>query len=132
LKPKYYLLDTHAIIFWTLKTDLSIDFIQFLDNQDKLGHLLISSISFWEIALLVKKGKVALNDIHSWKAELFKNTNLKLINPTVDEIIDATLLPNIHKNSFDRLLIIQANHYGALLVTKDSIISQYNVQTFWM
>jgi PIN domain nuclease of toxin-antitoxin system len=81
---------------------------------------------------LVKKGKVALNNIHAWKAELFKNTNLKLINPSVDEMIDATLLPNIHKDPFDRLLIIQANHHGALLVTKDLIIPQYDVQTFWM
>ncbi|EDN69987.1 PilT-like protein [Beggiatoa sp. PS] len=132
MKPKYYLLDTHTIIFWALKTDLSRDFIQFLDNQDKLGHLLVSSISFWEIALLSKKGKVILNDIHAWKDELFKNTNLKLINPTVDEMIDATLLPDIHKDPFDRLLISQANHQGAWLVTKDSMIPQYDVQTFWM
>jgi len=132
LTQKYYLLDTHAVMFWNLKEEMSMKFVQFLDEQDKLGHLLISSISFWEIALLVKKGKVALNNIHAWKAELFKNTNLKLINPSVDEMIDATLLPNIHKDPFDRLLIIQANHHGALLVTKDLIIPQYDVQTFWM
>ena len=132
MKQKYYLLDTHAVILWTLKEDLSRDFIQFLDEQDKLGHLLVFSISFWEMALLVKKGQVELSNIHVFQAELFKNTNLKLINPTVDEMIDATLLPDIHKDHFDRLLIIQANHHGALLVTKDSIIPQYNVQTFWM
>ena len=127
-----YILDTHTVILWTLKKEMSKDFIQFLDNQDQLGHLLISSISFWEMGLLTQKGKLAFTDVHAWKEELLKNTNLKLINPTVDEMIEATLLPNHHKDPFDRLLIIQANHHNALLVTKDSIIQQYAVPTFWM
>ena len=84
------------------------------------------------MGLLTQKGKLAFTDVHAWKEELLKNTNLKLINPTVDEMIEATLLPNHHKDPFDRLLIIQANHHNALLVTKDSIIQQYAVPTFWM
>lgn len=132
MKDQYYLLDTHALILWNLKQGISQEFIQFLDYQDRLGGLLISAISFWEIALLTQKGKLALTDIHAWKGELFQNTNLKLINPTVEEMIDATLLPNHHKDPFDRLLIIQANYHNLLLVTKDSIIRNYAVQTFWM
>lgn len=132
MKDQYYLLDTHALILWNLKQGISQEFIQFLDYQDRLGGLLISAISFWEIALLTQKGKLALPDIHAWKEELFQNTNLKLINPTVEEMIDATLLPNHHKDPFDRLLIIQANYHNLLLVTKDSIIRNYAVQTFWM
>jgi PIN domain nuclease of toxin-antitoxin system len=52
LTQKYYLLDTHAVMFWNLKEEMSMKFVQFLDEQDKLGHLLISSISFWEIAFI--------------------------------------------------------------------------------
>ena len=132
MKENYYLFDTHAIIFWNLKEEMSKDFIQFLDNQDKQGHLLISSISFWEIALLTQKGKLAFTDVHAWKEEILKNTNIKVINPTADEMIDATLLPKHHKDPFDRLLIVQANHHNAILVTRDSLISNYAVQTFWM
>jgi PIN domain nuclease of toxin-antitoxin system len=81
--------------------------------------------------LLTQKGKLAFTDVQAWKEELLKNTNLKLINPTADQMIEATLLPKHHKEPFDRLLIVQANHHNAFLVTKDSIISRYAVQTFW-
>ena len=75
---------------------------------------------------------MAFTDVNAWKEEILKNTNLKLINPTADEMIDATLLPKHHKDPFDRLLIVQANHHNANLVTRDSLISHYAVQTFWM
>ena len=132
MKSQYYLLDTHALIFWNLKQGISQEFIQFLDYQDRLGNLFISAISFGEIALLIQRGKLALTDIYAWKEELFQNTNLQLINPTVDKMIEATRLPNHHKDPFDRLLIIQANYHHLLLVTKNSIIQGYAAQTFWM
>jgi PIN domain nuclease of toxin-antitoxin system len=100
LKSQYYLLDTHALIFWNLKQGISQEFIQFLDYQDRLGNLFISAISFWEIALLIQRGKLALTDIYAWKEELFQNTNLQLINPTVDKMIEATRLPNHRKDPF--------------------------------
>ncbi len=132
MKKQYYLFDTYALLFWSLKKEMSVDFIQHLDHQNRLGHLFASSITFWEIALLAQKGKLALPDVQAWKNELLNNTNLKIIEPTVDEMIGATLLPNHHKDPFDRLLVIQANRHKALLVTQDSLIQPYEVQTFWM
>lgn len=73
---EHYLLDTHALIFWSIKEDISADLVQFWDDQDQRGNLLVSSISFWEIALLVKKGKLQLSNIHEWKEEILKNTHV--------------------------------------------------------
>jgi len=50
-----YLLDTHALIFWFSKENVSQEYIDFLDEQNELENLYVSSISFWETALLVKK-----------------------------------------------------------------------------
>ncbi len=105
---------------------------KFLDEQDSLGFLMVSNISFWEIALLVQKGKLELNNIFTWKAEILKNTQLQLIFPSTDELIQSTQLPLYHKDPFDRVLITQANWHKAKLVTKDSIISKYDVETFWI
>jgi len=127
-----YLLDTHAVILWVTQTEMSPEFLNFLDEQDRLGHLLISSLSFWEIALLTQKGKLAFSNVHQWKEELLKNTHLQLITPTATEMIDSTLLPPHHKDPFDRLLIVQANHHQAWLVSKDSMMKHYEVDIFWM
>ena len=127
-----YLMDTHALIFWNNKESVSDAFVHFFDEQVQQGRLYVSSISFWEIALLVKKGRLAISDIRAWKKELFIHTNIQLINPTAEEMIDSTLLPNYHTDPFDRLLISQANQNNLSVVTKDATIKKYKVKTFWM
>ena len=132
MKRDVYLLDTHALLFWNTKTAVSDEFIKFFDKQEQQGNIIVSSISFWEIALLVKKGRIAISDTQSWKSEILDNTSVRLIDPTTSEMIDSTLLPDYHKDPFDRLLISQALHHDALFVTKDAGIRQYAVPTFWI
>ncbi len=127
-----YLLDTHALLFWDTKAAVSDEFIAFLDNQERQSNILVSTIAFWEIALLVKKRKIEISDTQTWQDEILGNTNTRLVDPSPSEMIDSTLLPDHHKDPFDRLLISQANHHGALLVTKDETIRRYDVPTFWL
>jgi PIN domain nuclease of toxin-antitoxin system len=101
VKKLTYLFDTHALIFWTNKEAVSEDFINFFDKQEQQGCLYISSISFWEIALLVKHGRLTISDAHVWKNEILENTNIRLTDPSVSEMIDSVLLPDIHKDPFD-------------------------------
>ncbi|MDL1959427.1 MAG: type II toxin-antitoxin system VapC family toxin [Deltaproteobacteria bacterium] len=132
MKKEAYLFDTHALVFWNNKETVSEEFINFFDNQVQQGRLYVSSISFWEIALLVKRGKMAISDLHAWKNELLNITNIRLIEPSASEVIDSTLLPDHHKDPFDRLLIAQANQNKFLIVTKDRDIHKYQVKTFWV
>lgn len=132
MKKGTYLLDTHALIFWNAKEFVSDEFIKFFDTQDQSGKLHVSSVSFWEIALLVKKGRIEISDIHAWKNEILDYTNIRLIDPSTSEMIDSTLLPDHHKDPFDRLLIVQAKNRHMILVTKDTLIEQYQVTTFWL
>lgn len=131
MKKETYLFDTHALIFWNNKISVSEEFITFFDNQAKKGRLYVSSISFWEIALLVKKDKISMSNVTAWKNEIMNNTNIQVIEPSATEMIDSTLLPDYHKDPFDRLLIAQANQNNLLIVTKDSNIYKYKVETFW-
>ncbi len=131
-KKSLYLFDTHSLVFWSNKEIVSKEFIKFFDKQDQQCNLYVSSISFWEIALLVKKGKLEIEDIHAWKNELLKNTNIRLIHPSEAELIDSTLLPDYHNDPFDRALIAQTNHNNFKLVTKNEIIKKYKVPVFWI
>jgi len=127
-----YLLDTHALIFWSAKEWVSGEFIALLDRQAKQGNVVVSTISFWEAALLSKKGKIRISNIHEWKSGLLENTNIKIITPSASDMIDSTLLPDYHKDPFDRLLIVQAQRHKALLVTKDTAMQHYSVKTYWI
>jgi len=132
VKKEMYLFDTHALIFWNNKEFVSEEFVNFFDKQVQQGRLYISSISFWEIALLIEKDIIAISGVQAWKNEILNNTNIQLIGPSVSEMIDSTLLPDYHKDPFDRLLISQANQNNLLIVTKDKEIQKYQVETFWM
>ena len=127
-----YLFDTHALVFWYSEEGVSEEFVRFFDEQAECGNVFVSSISFWELALLSKKGKIEIDDIESWKSELIENTEIRIINPDASEMIASVSLPDIHKDPFDRLLIVQANRHEAMLVTKDEIIKVYSVETFWI
>ncbi|NWH06790.1 PIN domain-containing protein [Desulfobacter latus] len=127
-----YLLDTHALIFWVNKENISNQFVSFLDEQNEMGNLYVSPISFWEIALLVKKGRIQLGDVTKWQSNVMDCSNIKLMNPGAGEMIESVNLPDLHKDPFDRLLIAQALNRNCLLVTKDETINQYDVKTFWI
>ncbi len=40
MKPKNYLFDTHALVFWVEKEKVSPDFIDFFDRQGKKGNVI--------------------------------------------------------------------------------------------
>ncbi len=127
-----YLLDTHALIFWCNKENISDTFISFLDKENEAANLFLSTVSFWEIALLVKKRRIVIEDMQGWQKSLVKNSQIRLMDPDPGEMIDSVFLPDLHKDPFDRLLIAQARNNSFSLVTKDEMIQQYHVKTFWM
>ena len=132
MKRNAYLFDTHALLFWNNREFVSEGFITYFDDQAQKGCVYVSSISFWEIALLVKKGRVSMSDVHAWKNEILSNTDIRLVEPSASEMIYSTLLPDYHKDPFDRLLIAQARQNNLVFVTKDKDIQQYEVEVFWI
>lgn len=131
MKGDRYLFDTHAFIFWNNREVVSEAFVIFFDSEEQRGTLHLSSISFWEMAFLVKKKRMEISDLHAWRNELMNNINIHIIDPSPTEMIDSTLLPDHHKDPFDRLLIAQANHQGLILVTQDRNIQKYDVKHVW-
>ncbi len=129
---KQYLLDTHALIFWCYKIDVTEKFLAFFDQQAKQGNLFCSAINFLEIALLDKKGRISIPDLEQWHAELQAHSSLHTITPSAVEMIRSASLPAIHKDLFDRLLVAQAQHHAMTLVSKDALVMQYDVQTIWL
>ena len=127
-----YLFDTHALIFWNLKKGVSDKFVEFFDEQADKGNVLVSAVSFWETALLSKKGGIEIDDVELWRSELTEHTGIRIVAPEASEMIDSVYLPDIHKDPFDRLPIVQAKCHDAKLVTKDEFIKTYSVEVFWI
>lgn len=125
------LLDTHALVFWANRQEMSDALLDYLDRTAREGGVMASSLCFWEIALLVKKQKIELDDIDAWHAELAEFSGLLVVHPSVADMIASTRLPDLHRDPFDRVLIAQARGLGVPLVSRDPLIGRYDVATLW-
>ena len=117
-----FLLDTNVFLwyFWGTKRIDSIK--QLIESEDT--DIFISSISFWEIALKIRSGKLAvsLEQLHSY-AE--KHAFIEL--PITSKYMKAYLeLPDLHKDPFDHMLIAQAIYSPMRLITGDSFLAEYS------
>ncbi len=131
-KTTRYLLDTNAFIFWILGDEDHKELAGFIDAESEKGNVYISNISFLEIGLLVKKKRIKIDNILLWYNELKDYSPAKFIDPHPSEMLTSTLLPDFHKDPFDRLLVAQAAAMDAVMVTSDNTIRKYKVKTIWL
>lgn len=131
MNKEFLLLDTHAFFEWITGKGISLDVLRELDTYADSGLVFVSHISFWELALLCKKGRIEIDNISEWKEEVMEKAPARFISPSVDDMIRSTLLPDYHVDPFDRLLVAQALSMHAIIVTRDALIKKYNVKTSW-
>jgi PIN domain nuclease of toxin-antitoxin system len=135
-RGKLILLDTHCL-FWWVNDDqgkLSADASAAIAAERPGGEILISSITAWEVAMLVARGRLGLSmDTAAWLATVQEIEEVKFI-PVDNEIaVQAVTLPaEFHKDPADRLIVATARKFGVPLVTADEKIRGYpHVRTIW-
>ncbi|MGH9898339.1 MAG: type II toxin-antitoxin system VapC family toxin [Pyrinomonadaceae bacterium] len=98
------------------------------------GHdeLFFSAASSWEIAIKVGIGKLHLPDTPDIYV-LSRLTNAGIMGVPVTHIhaLRVYNLPPLHKDPFDRLLVVQAELDSLTILTPDPLIVQYGVSTLW-
>lgn len=122
-------LDTHILIWWvSADTSLSKQAAKKINDTLKTdGEILISSISAWEIAMLIEKGRLVLSmEVESWLDEVSQIDGVRFI-PVDNEIgIKATKLPGeFHKDPADRIIVATARQLALPLITADDKIIDY-------
>ena len=129
-------LDTHALIWWVTgdMAQLSALASQAIESEVAGGQIIVSSISAWELAMLVDRGRIALSmDIEEWLSVTGQIENLRFV-PVDNEIaVKSTHLPGeFHKDTADRIIVATARKLAAPLVTADDKIRNYaHVKTIW-
>ncbi len=118
------LLDTHLLVWsaWTPKKISSVA-RTLINNRD--NELYFSAVNMWEIAIKQRLGKGDFQvDIHLFRRGLLDNGYNEL-SISSDHAIATRMLPDIHKDPFDRILIAQAMVEGITLLTADEEIAKY-------
>ena len=128
-------LDTHAWIWWVSSPEfLSETAKQAIDEAATGRNVFISSISAWEIAMLVSRGRLKLTmSPADWVAASEALPFFDFVPVSNSIALKSVQLPGIlHNDPADRIIIATAVSLGAVLVTKDEKIRNYpHVKTVW-
>lgn len=128
-------LDTHAWVWWVSSPALLASNAQrAVENAARDRALYVSSISAWEVALLIKKGRMELTmDVEDWVARSESIPYLSFVPVDNRIAVRSVALPGVfHPDPADRIIVATAQMLGASVVTKDEKIQNYpHVDSLW-
>jgi PIN domain nuclease of toxin-antitoxin system len=82
----------------------------------------VASISFWEMAMLADRGRLALEpSVEQWRLRVL-GTGVQELPLTGDIAIAAARLPDLHADPADRIIVATGLATGAMLMTADERI----------
>jgi len=107
-----------------------------VDDDDRLGRdaraaiadggseVFVSAISIWEVEIKRALGKMTADEdlVHHVHTNAFSALPVRFEHAT-----QVGLLPPVHRDPFDRMLVAQAQVEGLTIVTGDRAISRYPV-----
>lgn len=118
------LLDTHLLL-WAAGTPERLSAVARLLIDDPENELWFSAASIWEIAIKRGLGREDFRvDPRVLRRALLDNGYVEL-PITSEHAVGVDVLPALHKDPFDRILIAQASTEGIPLLTADPVVARY-------
>ncbi len=127
--PNFLLLDTHIWV-WFVESDasqMSHKAIEFVKRASERAEVLVSDISFWEVANKSAKGKLSLSiETVLWLKRAGDGPGATYLPVERLALIQSTrLVGTPPRDPADRILIATAQLNNATLVTTDKQIIEY-------
>lgn len=119
-------LDTHALL-WVDRNDASLgdQSRRLIEDAWRTDTVAVSAISFWEIAMLAQRGRIVLPvAVEVLRADLLQAGIQEIpINGRIAML--ATTFHDLYRDPAGRFIVATAMQHGALLVTADSKILEW-------
>jgi PIN domain nuclease of toxin-antitoxin system len=100
--------------------------------SDPDNEVYLSSVSVWEILVKYLLGKLSI----SGSPECFireQREQHDIDTLPLDEVsaLHLPVLPKLHRDPFDRMLVCQAIEHNLTILTPDPMIIQYPIKVIW-
>ena len=124
------ILDTNALL-WLRAGDsnLGIGSRKLVDDALLEGQLFVSAFSFWEVGMLVAKGRLLLH----WEPDEWRRMVLEMgiqeYAVSGDVAVLSTTLQGLPADPADRIIVATALHHDGMLLTADSHILSWTNNT---
>ena len=93
--------------------------------EDRQSKLVFSTASIWEIAIKRGRGKIGFQFDPRVLRRAMLDDGYEELPVLGQHAVEVDILPRLHKDPLDRILIAQALVEGITLLTADPVIAQY-------
>lgn len=126
------LIDTHILLWYTQNNGLSKERIKIIDTARRQNSLFVSAMSFWEISLLMSKGRLKMTmNLSDWIDDVLDIPGLNLVELSVPILISANCLHDFaNQDPADRIIVATARECNMHIMTKDRKILSYAQEGF--
>ncbi len=118
------LLDAHVVL-WAVSEPEALAGAARDAIESPANDVVVSAGSIWELEIKRALGKLRV------EVELLQElerVGFAVLPITAADAISAARLEMHHRDPFDRMLIAQASRLGAIVVTRDSMFSRYEIE----
>jgi PIN domain nuclease of toxin-antitoxin system len=125
------LLDTCAFLWLILDDEELTDRVRdiFVDPDNEV---FLSVVSAWEIAVKYAIGRLDLpEEPRFYIPEQRERHGIQPLSLDEPSSLQVSVLPRIHSDPFDRMLISQSLIHGLTILSPDELIKKYPVRIIW-
>lgn len=121
------LVDTHALI-WAARDPGRLSERAHDELRNPENDVWVSAVSGWEIALKRARGRLRFPDPDR---KMLSTLGFRELPVSLVHAAELAILPDHHRDPFDRMLIAQARHERFTLVSTDRVFDDYDVDLVW-
>ena len=128
------LFDTHAWWWVINEPERLSQNVNKLISETPTDQRAIASISIWEFAMMVTRGRIRLRvSPEEWMEHAINRTGIAVLHLSPKIALESCNLPGkFHKDPADRIIVATARIHKLKLITKNQNIINYpNVETVW-
>lgn len=119
------LLDTHVFLWLQQRPERLGRWLPVA--SDPSTELLLSAASSWELTIKASLGRIALPaPVAEYVPDRARTSVIRMVAIEHAHVLAVADLPPLHRDPFDRLLIVQAAALDAQLLTADAAVLQYD------
>lgn len=101
-------------------------------SLDSENEILLSTASFWELAMKSSWGKLTFEkSLEEFVEEHVKGNDIHILNIELPHLLRVEQLPFFRRDPFDRLLISQSTEDNFPLIGSDEVFDRYKVNRIW-
>jgi Uncharacterized protein conserved in bacteria len=126
-----YLLDTHTFIWLDGEPERLSNRVSAICADDS-NMLLLSLASVWEMQIKIQLGKLKLNSpLEDVISANEANSRIELLPIHFKHILTLDVLPDHHRDPFDRMLVAQSIAESMALLSNDPKLQNYPIRRIW-